>query len=153
MTKQTLTKYLKHDSKIMGILLGRLNELERWNAALRDCLSKEPLLIEHCQIVNLSGTSLIAIADSPHWLTRIRFHIPELLPQLRQYPGLEHIRALCCKVRPQYPRKTTHIKRTPQKLSIATANRVKADAQKLTDDKLRAIMEKIAQYSETSDEK
>jgi hypothetical protein len=149
MTKQNLIRYLKQDGKSLGTLLSKLNQLEQWNRALRECLTHEPLLAEHCHIVNLSGHSLIALTDGAHWLTRIRFHIPELLPKLRNYPGLEHIRALCCRVEPTYtPRTKQKLRRTPKKLSKKSAVAVATDAKKITDKTLREALEKIADHIE-----
>lgn len=154
MTKPSLTNYLKQDCKTLGRLLSKLSQLEHWNNALRECLITEPTLTEHCKIVNLIGTSLIAIADSPHWLTRIRFHIPELLPKLRTYPGLEQIRALCCKVQPNYPKmQARQSNRAQKKLSPNNAQLLHQDAQKISDEKLRTVMEKIARHFQDSDAK
>lgn len=144
MTKHTILNYLQPDSKTLGSLLSRLAQLNQWNRMLCACLSEENELSKHCQIVNLSNNSLIVIADNPHWVTRLRFHIPELLPKLRACAGLEKIQAICCKVQPHYT-KIKYSKRRPQRvLSTKTAEAIREVANKLSDRKLRDILEKIA---------
>lgn len=148
MNNPTITHYLKQDSKTLGALLSKLNQLKRWNNWLAECLIEEGSLVNHCQIVNLIGNSLIAIADTPHWLTRIRFHIPELLPKLRKYPGLEKIQAICCKIQPNYMHQKSKKTRQPQTiLTPKTASLVREMANKMSDEKLRGIFERIAARS------
>ncbi len=149
MTKATITTYLNHESKTLGSLLTKLQQLNQWNEWLRACLPHEPTLLLHCQIVGLDKTSLLVIADNPHWVTRFRFFIPELLMQLRQHPPLAEIKAICCKVRPQnYSRAVRKIRRRPPMLSQQNANMLRETATKIKDPKLRKILEKIAEYSE-----
>jgi hypothetical protein len=141
--------YLQRDSKTLGNVLNKLAQLKQWNMILRECLGDEAHLMDHCQIVNISVNSLIVIADSPNWLTRLRFHIPDLLPKLRQHKGLEHIKAICCKAQPSIH----HIKpkRTPKSrllLKPETAAAMLETAKKVEDIKIRTILEKIASYTD-----
>ena len=143
MTKSNVGQYLQTDSKTLGSLLTRLKQLNHWNIYLRECLAEDEL-IHHCQIVNLSGNSLIVIADNPHWMTRLRFHIPELLKKLRVCQGLEKIQGICCKVQPNYIQAKTKKRHSPQIMSDHTAAAIRDIANKLQDEKLRLILEKIA---------
>ena len=145
----SITHYLQHDSRTLGNLLSKLGQLQQWNSWLKECLlDQNKMLTQHCFIVNLIGTSLIVIADNPHWVIRLRFHIPELLIQLRQYPGLENIQAMCCKVQPHYIFASSSTHREPQqKLTAKSAALLRETASKITDEKLRMTLEKIAQHS------
>jgi hypothetical protein len=145
MTQPTLTKYLREDSQVLGALLTRLKQIKAWNQYLSDCLD-EPALAKHCHVVNLLGTSLIAIADSPHWLTRLRFHIPVLLPKLRQYPGLEKIQAICCKAEPYYQSLKSSGKRSRLVLSEKAAAAMTEAASKVQDEKLRLALNRLAKH-------
>jgi hypothetical protein len=144
MTKTTLNHFLKPDGKMLGSLLTKLEQLKQWNTWLKENLTADEPLTKHCYIVNLQGTSLIVIADSAHWVTRLRFHIPDLLKKLKRYPGLENIRAICCKTYPPHHTVIKKKKRTPQKLSTKTAESLQESAKKIKDKKLRDILEKIA---------
>lgn len=149
MTNTLIRNYLQRDSKTLGSLLNKLTQLKRWNALLRDCLDEESHLMDHCQIVNMSGNSLIIITNSPHWLTRLRFHIPDLLPKLRQHAGLEHIKAICCKAQPSlHHAKSKKAHRTRLRLKPETAAMILETAKKLGDTKIRSILERIASYTD-----
>ena len=139
---------------MLGALLTKLNQLKQWNTWLKEGLTtKESLTIDeslakHCYIVDLKGTSLIVIADSAHWVTRLRFHIPDLLKKLKNYPGLENIRSICCKPQPYHSMIINKKVRMPQRLSPKTAELLRESAKKITDKKLRATLEKIALNTE-----
>jgi hypothetical protein len=150
MTKSTLTEFLRADSKSLGSLLTRLNQLKQWNAWLQESLTTDQPLTKHCYIVNLTGNSLIVIADSAHWVTRLRFHIPDLIKKLKRYPGLENIRAICCKTQPAHHTATKKKTASPQKLSMNSANILRESAQKIADKKLGDILKKIALNTDNS---
>ncbi|MCC2667387.1 MAG: Dna[CI] antecedent, DciA, partial [Gammaproteobacteria bacterium] len=143
-----ITQYFQQESKTLALFLSRLKQIKQWNQWLQESLEEENLLTQHCQLVNIvNETSLIAMADNPHWMTRFRFYIPELLPKLRTYPDFASIKAICCKVRPNYIPATTSARREPQqKLSARNAQLLRETANKLSDRdiKLKAILEKIA---------
>ncbi len=144
-----VTQYFQQDSKTLSVFLSRLKQIKQWNQWLQESLEEENLLTQHCHLVNIEGTSLIAMADNPHWVTRFRFYIPELLPKLRSYPDFASIKAICCKVQPNYIPATTPARRGPQQtLSARNAKLLHETANKLadTDEKLKVILEKIAKY-------
>lgn len=144
MVKSSIAAYLQHESKTLGSLLNKFNRLKIWNNHLRECLSEELTLLEHCQIVGLDKTSLIVIADNPHWVTRFRFFIPDLLIKLRRYDEFKGLLAICCKVRPlNYP--STKPKRKPLIISNNTAEILKEAAKKIKNEKLKAILFKMAE--------
>ena len=142
-----ITHYLQEDSKTLGQLLAQLNKLQQWNGWLKECLEEDSQLPQHCFIANLTGTSLIVFADNPHWVTRFRFHIPALLPKLRNYKDFQSIQSICCKVQPLYAPISSLKNRDPQqKLSNKSAALLRETANKITDEKLRTILEKIAMH-------
>ncbi|MBV8802182.1 MAG: DUF721 domain-containing protein [Gammaproteobacteria bacterium] len=151
MTKFTLNQYLNSPNKTLGPLLIKLNQLTQWNEYLKECLIDKPLT-QHCYIVNLDKNALIVIVDSAHWSTRLKFHIPDLLKKLRHYPGLENVRAICCKIQPAYHAKAKIKMRRPSPLSKNTALKVHETAQKITDKNLKKILEKIALQGSDSEE-
>ncbi len=147
MTQITINHYLQQNGQTLGNLLNKLNQLKHWNKVLRDCLGDEAHLMDHCHVVNLSGNSLIAIADSPHWLTLLRFRIPDLLPKIRQHQGLEQVKAICCKAQPAiHHKRPKKVQQNRLKLKPETAAVMLETAKKLKDEKIRAILERIAGY-------
>ncbi len=144
----SITHYFQQDSKTLGKLLSKLNQLQQWNGWLKECLEQHAVLSQHCFIVSLAGTSLIVLADNPHWVTRFRFHIPVLLAKLRKYSDFENIQSICCKVQPHYIPVSSLKNREPQqKLSAESAILVRETAKKIADEKLRIALEKIAEHS------
>jgi hypothetical protein len=154
MVKSSVATYLKQDGKSLGKVLVKLNQLKQWNGWLSDCLTEETILLEHCQIVGINRDALIVIADSAHWLTRFRFHIPTLLVKLRHYPDFNTLKAICCKVRPQHHAAASQ-KATGRRLSLSKANAaaLQGAANKIEDKKLKAILEKMARYAEEKAER
>src|SRR6476620_8532967 len=123
MTSIPIQQYLQRDNKTLGNLLNKLAQLKQWQEIFRNCLGDEAHIMDHCHIVNISNHSFIVIANNPNWVTRLRFHIPELLPKLRAHKGLEHIKAICCKAQPNL----THVKIKKvarKRLTIKTATAV-----------------------------
>lgn len=146
MTKLPIYSYLKNDSKTLGKLLLKFNQLKVWNGWLREALPNEIALTEHCKIVGLDKTSLIVIADNSHWVTRFRFFIPGLLTKLQSYPDLQGIRSICCKVMPQrYPAGEKKTKRERLKITTNTAVILQESANKIKHVKLKKVLEKMAQ--------
>lgn len=143
MTKRTIANYLQHESKTIGHLIAKFNRLKTWNDWLQDCLPDEGILLQHCQIVGLDKASLIVIADNPHWVTRFRFFIPELLIQLRHYEDFKHIKAICCKTRPPHYR-VSQLKRKPLIISSQTAEMMKLAADRIKNEKLKNMLMRIA---------
>ena len=144
MSKLTIAKYLKQDSKTLGSLLGKLQQLNQWNTWVSDCL-EEKILAEHCKIVGIDRGALIVVADSPHFVTRFRFFIPGLLAKLRTYPELAGLKAICCKVRPNYM-----ATKKPQGRQIAMpeegAKTLREAAEKIADPKLKEVLERLANH-------
>jgi hypothetical protein len=142
-----LNHFLNRESKTLAPLLKKLRQLEQWNAWLRECLMDDTLA-KHCYIANLDKTALIVMVDSAHWSTRLKFNIPTILKKIQTYPGLETVRAICCKTYPAHfsPRKKIHDR--PSVLSSKTAETILEIAEKIEDKQLKDILQKIALNTE-----
>jgi hypothetical protein len=142
----TIQQFMHENNHTLGPLLTKLNLLKKWNSYLRESLGSDVIIADHCQIVNLVDNAFIVIADNPLWLTRIRFYVPNLLPLLRAYPGLEKLKAICCKVHPSYvPHKKRKPRAAQKKLSQKTSQEVNDIANKIMDPELRDSLKKIAE--------
>jgi len=151
MTKTRITEYLHTHNKTLTVLFTKLSQLTQWNNALTACLENFGPIKKHCQVINRSGDALLVVTDSPDWLTRLRFLIPDLLPALKQHPGLESIKAICCKVNPAQEK--NNFKSNPKKrppISPSIANAFYEDANQIADEKLRQIMINIAYHLKKS---
>lgn len=68
-----------HDD--LAILITRTHQLTRWTTLLRSLLDEE--LAQHCYISTIENVALTVYVDSAAWATRLRFQVPQLIPQLR----------------------------------------------------------------------
>jgi hypothetical protein len=145
MTKSSIALFLQHEGNTLHVLLAKLKQLKIWNSWLNECLPEQVLLLEHCRIVGLDGASLIVIADNPHWVTRFRFFIPQLVVALRKYSDLKNIQSICCKVRPPlHFSSVKKPKRTRLIISENTAECLRETANKIQHEKLKNVLESIA---------
>ncbi len=79
-------------------MLERAYFLQSLTRNLREVV--EPALAGHISITNLRDNTAIVAADSPAWLSKLRYQAPVILHQLQQLPGLEHISKVQLKVQP-----------------------------------------------------
>ncbi len=144
MANFTIKNYLQQNNSSLSLLLSKLERLKQWNYYLQESVGIDNPLLNHCQIVNLLENKLILMVDSPTWMTRMRFYVPELLAKLQQYDGLKHIKDIQCKVYPSAALKSKKNKQKPALLSAKTAHEVQETAKKVGDETIRKILEKIA---------
>lgn len=138
---------LKNDNKTLQNLIYHLDELKEFNSLLARHIA-EPEIAKHCHIVKFDRNCLIVVVDNGNWATQLRFHIPELMVKLRQYPRLENLSGIVCKTRPNtsLPKSSKAKKRVIPQISSQTVDTLLATVQTIQDAKLRGIMEKIAEH-------
>lgn len=138
---------LKQENGALKNLLQRMAYLNQLNKLLADHL--EPNLIRHCRVTQFENGHLVIIAESAIWATRIRFQSPQLIPQLKAYPPLADLKSIECKVAPNVPHRALMAPSSParkvQKMSKETAEVVLEISKSIKEEKLRKIIEKIAQ--------
>lgn len=144
MTKFPIQTYLKEDNKSLHFVLLKLKKLQQWNQWLQTALPSETQLLQHCQITNLDGNALIVIVENAHWATRLRFYIPFLVEHFKKYPDFKNLSAICCKIRPAHLIRTSYKRRRKMNISLESAKVLLKAAEKITDVKLKLILEKIA---------
>jgi len=144
-SQQAITHVLQQDSKVLGTLLNKLNQLAQMNQLLAQNL--EPKLVPHCQVANLENNCLTVITNNAIWATQFRFQIPSLLDKLRMAPELTQLKSIVCKITPvigqrEVPEPTEF--RLMPKLSLQTAGIILATAKSIQNPKLQSIMQRIA---------
>lgn len=96
----------------------------------------------HITAVVQQRASLVVFTDSPVWNSKLRFHTPRLLRELRhKHPGLANI-----EIRNQLARRTiSKAKKQPaRKLSESAAQTVKTGAETVENPALRSALQKLA---------
>lgn len=145
----TVSRYLKQENNALGLLLNQLKQHERWNNLLQKALPEIDSLTQHCQLVRYENQQLFMVTDSPHWVMKIRFHIPELIKYFRQFPEFFTLQAIHCKAKPLFMKNyAKKILAKPLALSAENATMLRAAAEKISDKKLREALEKIAKHIE-----
>ena len=71
------------DGKLQS-LLERAHYLQALTRVLQEAI--DPALAQHITITNLRDDTAIVAADTPAWLTKIRYLAPTILDQLQQQP-------------------------------------------------------------------
>lgn len=135
---------LKSEGKTLAEIYSRLESLKKLQALFAQYV--DPLVAKHCSPTLIEKDCLILIADNGHWATQMRFHIPDLLANLRKHPELCALKSIQCKTRPN-PLESLRkkmIKRKMKKISYLTAQEILKNASNIQDEKLRKILEKIA---------
>jgi hypothetical protein len=151
MTHLTVNNFLTGKNNAFKDLWRKLSLYKVWNERLQACLGEDDAdLAAHCKIVRIDKAALIVLVDNPHWITRFRFHIPQLLLKLRKFPEFAHVQAICCKAHPNFhnlhANKPTQVKSTPPlSLSIKSSELITQAAERITDTNLRSSLIKLAQ--------
>ncbi len=83
-------------------VLTQIARIQQWNDTLSAALPHETELLRHCVAVSLENHVLTIVAENPHWVTRFRFLIPDLLENLRKQPAYAALHSIRCKVSPPF---------------------------------------------------
>ncbi|MDR2877184.1 MAG: DUF721 domain-containing protein, partial [Chromatiales bacterium] len=83
---KSVHKIITGPTGTLGSLAAYCTRLAKLSALIAERLP-EPLK-QHCRVGNIADGALILYSTSAGWTTRLRFHAPELLQELRRHPGL-----------------------------------------------------------------
>lgn len=106
------------------------------------CHRLEASLREHCRVANIKGDTVIVIADSPVWATKLRFQTGAMLEILRDR-GFPELRTLRIKVSPVNVAREAAPRSRP-KLSQSASATLRRAAEYTDDVELRAVLERLA---------
>lgn len=74
----------------LKVLMEHTRRLERISRVVRNRLPAP--LGSHCCVANITQQTLVLHADSPAWITKLRYHCPDLLDHLHRQPDLGQLR-------------------------------------------------------------
>lgn len=132
------------DGKLQS-LLERAHYLQALTRALQEAI--DPALMQHITVTNLRDDTAIVAADTPAWLTKIRYLAPTILHQLKQQPGLEGLRKIQFKVQPlNIPTVATHEARHAS-LSSSSSKVLESAASGISDPELANALRRLSQHS------
>lgn len=103
----------------------------------------EAPLREHVRFALIKGDTLILIADSSAWASKLRYLVATIQRRMESSPDLAGVRNIRVKVAAAEPVDQAPIRRA-QALSAATAEGVRAQAQSIEDPLLKEAILKLA---------
>jgi hypothetical protein len=145
-SQQAIMHVLQQDSPVLDVLMGRLKYLYELQIILTAYLDTK--LANRCLVANFENGCLTVITESALWATQFRFQAPTLLEKLKLHPEFVILKKIICKIRPAPNKRALPV--APEvppmpRLSQQTADRIILAAATIKDEKLQAIMQKIAQ--------
>jgi len=139
---KSIGKVLSESSPGLAQLLERATALQQLSEKLQRFLPKA--LSEHVIIANIRGDTAIIVADSPAWLTKLRYQAPVILDYLRQEPSLHEISKLHLKVLPAMEFDGSKPNKSHPVLSQHASHGLKQAADDFSDPPLRVAISKLA---------
>jgi hypothetical protein len=140
---QPVAHHFDRPSGRLRRMLQQARRLQRLDQQLRARLPSP--LKHHCQAANDPQQTLIVLVDSPAWASRLRFHAPELLSQLRNHRG-QRFHELKIRVRrPDYT-DDRRPPRPPLRISEQSAAAILGTAAGIRDPALRAALRRLARH-------
>lgn len=130
-------------------LFARSRQLQSVNDLLRGALG-EPLG-PHVALCNIRADMAVVSADSPAWLTQLRFQAPVILHILQSHPGLEGLRKVQFKVQP--PSEPAMPATPPRRatLSASGAGTLSSAAEGIRDPELSEALRRLARNVSNKD--
>lgn len=134
-----------HDD--LAILITRTRQLKRWTNLLRSRLDKE--LAQHCYISSIEEVTLTVYVDSAAWATRLRFQVPQLIPELRKtnpvFSKLEHIQVKL--LTPSSPETTQPLRPSGPTMNSDNAKGINALSNSIDDPELQRALQRLARHA------
>jgi len=125
----------------------RVEQIKHWQTILFNCLPQEKEIFNHCHVVHADQSSLMILAENPHWIGRLRFLIPQILSVLQQNPNYARLKNIYCKVRPPlYNNRLSQKRPSRQRLAISenSAKEISSAAERIRDPKVCRALKKLA---------
>ena len=132
---------------------GQSNHLLRMLSQQRNLLEQVQSLLpepvrDHCLHARIKGTQLVLHTDSSAWMTRLRFHGPQLVKALRSLaPGLQSV-----KIRVLIDSQARGPGRRAKNLSPRAAKSIQLAARSVADDKLSAALLRLGHLGDKNQE-
>ena len=88
---QTVHNLIDQPQGDIKALMDQLTKIKTINNNLHQTIN--PILSQHCRVVNIRKSTLVIAVDSPAWANKLRFQLPDLISHFRQngFIGLGNI--------------------------------------------------------------
>lgn len=125
-------------------MLERAHYLQSLTRLLQNSL--DPTFTQHIIVANLHHDTAIVAADTPAWLSKIRYLGPIILDLLRQQPGLSRLNKVQFKVQPRDDNHAvSQVRRAT--LSSASSRILESAASGICDPELASALRKLSRLA------
>ena len=127
----------------LRLLLNQAERLEHLQRLLESQL--QPAAREHCHVASWRDGTLLLVVTDGHWATRLRYQQKRLLAALQAMEAFGNLRRILYKVQPPLvpAKRGGHA----AELSNSAAESLRDTAEGITDPKLRAALERLANHA------
>lgn len=141
-----ISSLLTDRSQQLHVLVTRAQHLRELTKKLRGLLPAP--LANHVVVANITETTLVLAADSPIWMTKLRYYTPKLLAnfQIRQ-PALPNLTQVRLRINPPVPVPVLSYL-PPNAISGKAATHISSVANDLNDMKLKQALLRLAKRPE-----
>jgi hypothetical protein len=146
-SSRSLDKLFEEAHDDLAILITRTRQLKRLTSLFRSLLDSE--LAPHCYISKIEDTSLTIYVDSAAWATRLRFQVPQLIPQLHPVnPIFSKLDNIKVKVLMQNSEPNARSQeQTGPTMSIENANGINSLSESIDDPALQLALQRLARHA------
>lgn len=148
-SSRSLDKLFEEAHDELAILVTRTRQLKRLTREFRSLLDQE--LASHCYIGKLETTTLCIYVDSAAWATRLRFQVPQLIPQLQRlesaFSKLERIQVKILTQHEQAISPATTTVGSGPVMSFENANAIKSLSNSIEDPALQQALQRLARHA------
>lgn len=99
--QKTIANIFKESKNELAMLVNKARELQQLNQHLSNILDTK--LFSHCKVANFENNLLTLVTDNSNWATQIRYHIPDLIEQLKEVPAFRGLQTIRCIISPDLP--------------------------------------------------
>jgi hypothetical protein len=142
-----VSKLLTTSSGDLQSLLEQAHFLQALTQVLREAI--DPVLADHITITNIRDNTAIVAADTPAWLSKIRYMAPTILAILKQQSGLTNLRKIQFKTQPPTEppaSEQTDYEQRRATLSSASSKILESAASGIHDPKLASALWRLSQH-------
>jgi len=146
-SSRSLDKLFEEAHDDLAILVTRTRQLRRWTGLFRSQIDAE--LAPHCYLSSIDEAILTVYVDSAAWATRLRFQVPQLIPQLRTInPIFSKLEKILVKVLPpSYSATGKPSRQTGPTMSSENANGINSLSESIDDQPLQQALQRLARHA------
>ena len=126
-------------------LLEQAHYLQALTRLLREAF--DPVLAEHITVANIRENTAIVAADTPAWLSKIRYMAPTILAILKQQSGLTDLCKIQFKVQPPVEPATPDKEIRRASLSSASSKVLESAASGIHDPELASALRRLSRQN------